>query len=382
MTPEPVKPEDSEESAPHAEPIELETPADVKAETLLLERAIGGWRGIIDSGLPTAVFVVAYVVTSSNLRSSVIAAVAAGIVIVIWRLIRREPLMQVAAGFAGLAISAFFAARTDNAGNIYLPGMLTNLGYGTAFFVSILVTWPLLGIAMGYLTGEGTSWRQDRELRRIYAAASWIWVGLFYGRLIVQTPMYLAGAWAAGHRQDRHGVSAVPCRRVLHVPGARAGASAQARERRSSRRRTPRTRPPIRRDPAFAGLRLLIGRGHEQQFVARIERVVRGGREHPGAAHDGHEGGVGGPVLHSHALTHDGRVGGEGDLHKVGVALPEGEQADKVAHAHGLLHQRGQHARGRHGNVDAPGLVEHPLVLGMVHAGDHARHAVLGLGQQ
>ena len=119
---------------------------------------------------------------------------AAGIVIVIWRLIRREPLMQVAAGFAGLAISAFFAARTDNAGNIYLPGMLTNLGYGTAFFVSILVTWPLLGIAMGYLTGEGTSWRQDRELRRIYAAASWIWVGLFYGRLIVQTPMYLAGA--------------------------------------------------------------------------------------------------------------------------------------------------------------------------------------------
>jgi hypothetical protein len=172
---------------------EFETPADVKAETLLLERAIGGWRGIIDSGLPTAVFVVAYVVTLSNLRTSVIAALVAGGLVAVWRLIRRESLGQIAAGFAGLAISAWFASRTDNAGNIYLPGMLTNLGYGTAFLVSILVRWPLLGIAMGYLTGEGTSWRHDPELRRTYAAASWIWVGLFYGRLIIQTPMYLAG---------------------------------------------------------------------------------------------------------------------------------------------------------------------------------------------
>ena len=71
--------------------------------------------------------------------------------------------------------------------------MLTNLGYGTAFLVSILVRWPLIGVAMGFLTGDGTSWRQDPDLRRVYAAASWIWVGLFYSRLIVQTPMYLAG---------------------------------------------------------------------------------------------------------------------------------------------------------------------------------------------
>ncbi len=41
-------------------------PADVRQEALLLERAIGGWRGVIDSGVPTAVFVVAYVVTSQR----------------------------------------------------------------------------------------------------------------------------------------------------------------------------------------------------------------------------------------------------------------------------------------------------------------------------
>lgn len=171
-----------------------ETPAEMRAEALLLERAIGGWRGIIDSGLPTAVFVVAYLVTSSDLRSSIIAAISAGVLIVLWRLIRRDPLGQAAAGFVGLAFSAWWASRNQNPGDIYVPGMLTNLAYGTAFFVSILVRWPLLGIAMGLLTREGTAWRKDPVLRRTYAAASWIWVLLYFGKVAVQAPMYFAGA--------------------------------------------------------------------------------------------------------------------------------------------------------------------------------------------
>jgi hypothetical protein len=182
---------DASSEPPHHQ--EIESAAEVKQEALLLERAIGGWRGVIDSGVPTAVFVVAYVITSSNLRTSLIAAIVAGALIALWRLIRREPLTQIGAGFIGLLFSAWFASRTENASDVYLPGMLTNLGYGTAFLISILVRWPLIGIAMGVLTGDGTAWRQDPELRRVYAAASWIWVGLFFSRLIVQTPMYLAG---------------------------------------------------------------------------------------------------------------------------------------------------------------------------------------------
>lgn len=177
--------------------IDHETVADVRAESLLLERAIGGWRGMIDSGVPTLVFVVAYLVTSQNLRASVIAAVVAGVLIVVWRLARREPLQQVLAGFAGVAISAFVANATNRPEDYFLPGFLQNLGYGSAFLISILVRWPLLGVALGYLTGDGTAWRQDPALRRTYAAASWIWVGLFFGRLAVQVPLYFAGAVGA-----------------------------------------------------------------------------------------------------------------------------------------------------------------------------------------
>ena len=180
---------------PAGEPQDEDAPVvELRAEAILLERAIGGWRGLIDSGVPTAIFVLVYALSGQALVASIIGAVAAGLVIVVLRLIRRKPLQQVAAGFAGLAIAAFVSWRTGRAQDFFLPGFLTNLGYGLAFLVSILVRWPLLGVVMGILTGAGTSWRRDPILRRTYAAASWIWVGVFFGRLAIQLPLYFADA--------------------------------------------------------------------------------------------------------------------------------------------------------------------------------------------
>lgn len=191
-----VPPSAGEPDRPESDP-PAETVEDIKAEGLLLERAIGGWRGLIDSGLPTVVFITMFALDQSALERAVIAAVVVGAVIAVWRLIRRQSLQQVLAGFVGLLIAAGFSAWTGRAEDFFLPGLLTNLAYGSAFLISILVGWPILGIAMGYMTGEGTAWRRDRALRRAYAAASWIWVGLFLGRLAVQLPLYLSGAVGA-----------------------------------------------------------------------------------------------------------------------------------------------------------------------------------------
>jgi len=171
---------------------DFETVDDVRTESALLEKAIGGWRGIIDSGLPTLVFVVTYLVTSNNLSIAVFTALGAGLVVVAYRLIRRQPLRQVLAGFAGVAISAAFAKFTGRAENYFIPGFLQNLAYGSAFLISIIVRWPLLGVGMGFLSGQRTAWRRDARLRHVYSAASWIWVGLFFGRLLVQVPLYLS----------------------------------------------------------------------------------------------------------------------------------------------------------------------------------------------
>jgi hypothetical protein len=140
------------------------------------------------------VFVLAFLVWPDTLANAVYAAIAAGVIILIVRVIRRDPLTQIFAGFVGLAIAAGFSAWTGKAENFFLPGLLTNLAYGSAFLISILVRWPLLGVALGYFTGTGTSWRNEVPLRRAAAAASWIWVGMFFGRLLVQVPFYFSGS--------------------------------------------------------------------------------------------------------------------------------------------------------------------------------------------
>ncbi|MEZ5186127.1 MAG: DUF3159 domain-containing protein [Candidatus Nanopelagicales bacterium] len=162
-------------------------------EAVLLERAIGGWRGMFDSGLPSVVFVLVYLFNGRVLQPALVAALAAGGLILVWRLFRRQPLTQVLAGFAGVAISAYVSSRTGQARDFFLWGLIVNVAYGSAFLVSLAVRWPLMGVVVGVITGDPTGWRSDVELRRIFAAATWVWVFVFGGRILVQVPLYLAG---------------------------------------------------------------------------------------------------------------------------------------------------------------------------------------------
>jgi hypothetical protein len=148
---------------------------------------------MFDSGLPAVVFVAVYLLNGRVLQPALIAALGAGVVILVWRLIRRQPLTQVLAGFAGVAISAYVSSRTGEARDFFLWGLIVNVAYGSAFLISLAVRWPLMGVVVGAITGDPTGWRRDPELRRIFAAATWVWVMVFGGRILVQVPLYLAG---------------------------------------------------------------------------------------------------------------------------------------------------------------------------------------------
>lgn len=182
---------------PDADQVAQDQPQPVGVDRAMLDRALGGWRGLVDSGVPAAVFVLAYMLTSQQLRPSVVAAVGSGIAIALWRLVRREELQQVAAGFAGVAISAFVASRTGRAEDFFLMGLLINVGYFLAYVVSILVRWPLIGLVVGYFREDPTGWRADGQQYRAYATASWIWAAMFGVRLLVQLPLYWVGAVGA-----------------------------------------------------------------------------------------------------------------------------------------------------------------------------------------
>lgn len=174
---------------------ELET--DTPVERQLLAKAIGGWRGLIDSGLPAALFVVVYSLNGQQLAQAVWVAVGAGAAIAVLRLVRREDLTQVAAGFVGILVSAFVASRTGQAEDFFLPGLFINLAYFLGTTVSVLVGWPVLGLFLGGMTGSLTDWRAQPDLRSAYGAATWVWAGVFGLRLLVQVPLYWAGQTAA-----------------------------------------------------------------------------------------------------------------------------------------------------------------------------------------
>src|SRR5687768_14765447 len=170
---------------------EQEAGREKKAFNLL--EAMGGGHGIADSSLPGLAFVIAYTVSGQDLQTAIWAAVALGVVLLGLRLARRETLQFAIAGFVGVAIAAFIAQKTGKAENFFLPGLLLNLGYALAYLISILVRWPLIGVFIGPLVGDGMEWRKDPRLMTVYTRASWIWVGLFVLRLGVQLPLYLAG---------------------------------------------------------------------------------------------------------------------------------------------------------------------------------------------
>jgi hypothetical protein len=166
-------------------------------DRLDLVDALGGPRGLADSGLPGLAFVIAYTASDSDLGVAIWTAIGLAALLTVIRLLRRETLQFALAGLIGVGIAAFIANRTGRAEDFFLPGLLLNAGYAAAYAISIAVRWPLIGVILGPLTGEGMDWRRDPELIRLYSRASWIWVAVFLVRLAVQLPLYLSDSLVA-----------------------------------------------------------------------------------------------------------------------------------------------------------------------------------------
>ncbi len=155
----------------------------------LFEKALGGWRGLVDSGLPAAIFLILYLVFS-ELNLALWVSLSVGAVIFALRLIKKESLSQVIAGFFGLAISVFITYRTNNAANFFLTGLVTNAIYAAVFAGSIFIKKPLMAYIIGAISGDTKLWLTNPSLRRVCVNLTWFWVGLFSIRLIVQIPLY------------------------------------------------------------------------------------------------------------------------------------------------------------------------------------------------
>ena len=213
---------------------------------------LGGWRGMLDATLPTVAFIVANSI--GGLRTGVWCAIGAALLVLVFRLVRRESVQQAFSGLFGVAVAVAIAAASGQARNYFVPGIIRNAVIGVALLGSVPLRWPLVGVVAEFLApshlGSMAShslpglrrrvdsararlhhsqpppepdpdpdqrpadpeperhWRDDPRVVRAYGWLTVMWALTFLVRVAVQTPLYLA------NEEDLLGVASL----VLGLP--------------------------------------------------------------------------------------------------------------------------------------------------------------------
>lgn len=162
--------------------------------------ALGGWYGSLETALPTVAFVATWLITDA-VRPAVIAAAGLLVVLTVVRGLVGGSWRFIGSAVFATAIAAFFALRSGEAQDAFLPGIVVSGVYGVAALTSILTRWPLVGfiVAVGDpdFAERPTAWRRDAGLVAVCSRLTWVLVGLFALRVGIMLPLYLAGevAW-------------------------------------------------------------------------------------------------------------------------------------------------------------------------------------------
>lgn len=153
--------------------------------------AIGGIRGVLETIVPSLVFLVLFIFTQDARISAIIPGVLAVLLVVV-RLVRRETVVSALSGMFGVGLAVLITLITGRGVDYFLWGFIVNIAWGAALLISILVRWPAIGLIIGGLRGDLKSWRADLHIRRVATLLTVMWFAMFVARLAVQLPMYLA----------------------------------------------------------------------------------------------------------------------------------------------------------------------------------------------
>lgn len=180
-------------TAPHADrptgaPGAPETPPTFTEQ---VADQLGGVKGLIESSIPVAVFVVTNVVWS--LRPALYASIGLGVAIAAVRLVRGEPVRHAVNGLFGIGLGAVLVARSGQARDFHLPTILWSLAYAGALIFSVLARRPLVGFIWSVSFGRGSPvWRTDRRLHRLF-----IWLTVLWAAVYLLKAGVLYSLWAA-----------------------------------------------------------------------------------------------------------------------------------------------------------------------------------------
>ncbi|MPZ61480.1 MAG: DUF3159 domain-containing protein [Propionibacteriales bacterium] len=157
-----------------------------------LSEALGGRRGMLEAALPTLCFTISWIL-SSDLRISLTLGIGAAVLALLARIVQRSNPQFVLNAFIVIAIGAVFAMRSGRAEDAFLPGLIYNAVYFVVLALSVLARWPMIGLMIGAVTGDLTSWRRDRQMVRLCSILTWFLAIPCLLRVVAQYPLWAAG---------------------------------------------------------------------------------------------------------------------------------------------------------------------------------------------
>jgi hypothetical protein len=201
-------------------------PASLTFDRHLVLEQLGGWRGMLDTTLPTVAFIAAN--TFGGLRTGIWVALVAAFLVFVLRLVRRESVQQAVSGLFAVGVAVALAAASGQARDFFVVGILRNAVIGVVLLGSLPFRWPLVGVVAEFLApshlgamashslpglrrgidraratlhrpprGEPDPaperhWRDDPHTVRVYTWLTVLWGVTFLLRVLVQGLLYLA----------------------------------------------------------------------------------------------------------------------------------------------------------------------------------------------
>ena len=100
--------------------------AVINADRFDAAAAIGGWRGVLESAVPTLVFVIVLAVAPTALVTALVTSLAVSAAALLIRLVQHQSLTQVMGGVLVAVASAAWAWRSGQASDFYATGLVIN----------------------------------------------------------------------------------------------------------------------------------------------------------------------------------------------------------------------------------------------------------------
>ena len=182
-----------------AEPQGISAPVHPTVEALIRHRlgeALGGLRGSLEAALPMLLFVIVWSATRDR-TLSLGAAAGLTVVFAVVRLVQRQTLQFVLGSVLATGLAAFFALRSGDAEDAFLPGILTSCAYLVGSLLSVVLRWPAVGIMVGLAdqqavaAGDPFRWRRNAAAVKVCSRLTLVLVAVYAIRVAVMGPLHL-----------------------------------------------------------------------------------------------------------------------------------------------------------------------------------------------